>query len=187
MHSVEPDPDHVLQVTKLSLLLFDQLIPDGTQLDRFILQTAALLHDIGWKLSPTGKGHHKASEKMILANSWKRIPAKTIRLIANIARYHRKSPPSASHPRFSVLGSKDQHVVNKLAALLRIGDAMDRSHSQLIRGIKCSVIGTELRIDAITAGSLEAEQFGIEKKSDLFRSVFGKHVTLVGVGPSGTE
>lgn len=183
MHEVEPEPDHVLQVTKLTLLLFDQLIPDGSQLDRFILQTAAMLHDIGWKLCPTGTGHHKASEKMILAKRWKFIPGNTIRLIANIARYHRKNPPKSKHPRFSTLGPKDQHLVRKLAAILRIGDAMDRSHTQLIQGIECSIIGSKFNIEAVTAGSLEAEQYGIKKKSDLFRTVFGKSAALVRVGP----
>ncbi|MDP3564385.1 MAG: CHAD domain-containing protein, partial [Methanoregula sp.] len=59
---------HCLHVTKLALMLFDSLQPFHTMdgRDRFLLECAGMLHDIGWKSGR--KGHNRRSAAMIFAD-----------------------------------------------------------------------------------------------------------------------
>ena len=107
------------------------------------------MHDIGWTRRPTGKGHHKASEAMILEKTWEYVPPAMVAQIGNIARYHRKSPPQSTHPRFAALTKQQQGLVKRLAAILRIADAMDRSHLQLISALSLREAQGKLTIEDV--------------------------------------
>ena len=44
-------------------------------------------------------------------------------IIANVARYHRRSLPKSSHEGFMALDTKDREIVKQLAAMLRLANA----------------------------------------------------------------
>src|SRR4051812_21657341 len=96
MNELETEPEHVLHVAKLALLLFDQLreLHGLAGQDRLILEAAACLHDIGWSITPGGEEHHKASARLIRERAWKSLDRPTVDLVALIARYHRRSLPA---------------------------------------------------------------------------------------------
>ncbi|TLN24103.1 HD domain-containing protein, partial [bacterium] len=62
---MEYEADHTHQVTRLALRLFDETVELHKlgELERFWLQCAGLLHDIGWVEG--WKGHHKTSLRII--------------------------------------------------------------------------------------------------------------------------
>jgi exopolyphosphatase/guanosine-5'-triphosphate,3'-diphosphate pyrophosphatase len=93
----DPEPFHSNQVTKLALQLFDELSAlHGLSVpERLLLEAAALLHDIGY--ARESDGHHKNSLKMILEYGLPGFNPTEIAIIANVARYHRKSLPAADH------------------------------------------------------------------------------------------
>src|SRR5439155_3395647 len=110
MYELESEPEHVLHVAKLSLLLFDQL-KELHQLgadDRLILEAAGCLHDIGWSVIPGGKEHHKASARLIRERAWKALDQDGIALLAVTARYHRQSLPSLKHRDFRILSEQQR-------------------------------------------------------------------------------
>lgn len=132
------EPVHVFHVGELTLQIFDQL-KDWHGLDprdRSLLHAAALLHDIGWSQTPDGKGHHKESMRLIDAKPWDTINPFEKDLVAQCARYHRKSIPHAGHHRFQSLKKSDQERLQKMASFLRIADALDRTHRQIVKMIK---------------------------------------------------
>jgi len=112
----DAEPSHAVQVKRLALQLFDGLasLHGLGEREREWLQAAALLHDIGW--SQPGKGHHKNSMKLILRENLDSWTEDEQRIIANIARYHRKSEPKESHKNFADLPPADQQKVRRLAA-----------------------------------------------------------------------
>ena len=61
-----------------------------------------------------------------------------------------------------------------LAAILRIADALDRTHARLVRAVRCSVAGrtVEIRIDA--DGDPELEIWAARRKGDLFEELAGR-------------
>src|ERR1700691_1154654 len=91
----DEEPSHSDQVAKLALQIFDSLKSwhGLSARSRELLLSAALLHDIGWSQTPDGKGHHKWSARLIREQTWKNLKADEVPVVAQIARYHRKTPP----------------------------------------------------------------------------------------------
>jgi hypothetical protein len=106
MRRYDGEEAHSRPVCKLALELFDQLqaLHGLSALERQWLEAAALLHDIGW--SQAGQAHHKASLRLILHERLPGWSDEEALIIANIARYHRKSAPRSKHRHFARLSSK---------------------------------------------------------------------------------
>lgn len=173
-----PDRDHDEQVMKNALMLFDQLnsLHGLSTEERFLLQAAALLHDIGWSQG-TG-AHNKSGAKMIRADTSLPLHQNEREMIALLVRYHRKAVPSLEHRRFSELPLEDQERVHKLASFLRIADGLDRSHQSLIDTITATISEQEVILHCISRreGYLECE-YALER-SDLFTTVFCREVVI---------
>ena len=176
------DEVHARHVAHLASLLFDQLrdLHGLGVRDRRLLAAAAVLHDVGDYVS--FKGHHKHSQYLISRSELPGFTPTEMYLIGNIARYHRKGPPSILHQDFAMLSPVDRDKVRMLAALLRVADALDKEHRQKIRDLQVSVKEREVRIRAAGADEVLLEQWALRKKDDLFRDVFGKDVTLATAG-----
>jgi len=172
------DSEHSDQVADLALQLFDQL-GDLHQLgkqERALLQAAALLHDIGQHMGL--KGHHKSSKKLIMQNKLDGWTKKEKCIIALVARYHRKAPPSPSHNAFRELDEQNQMIVKKLAALLRIADGLDRCPQSAIDNIVCNFDHKEIRLLLICKTDIDLEIIGFHKKRDYFTKVYQRDIII---------
>lgn len=176
----ESDPRHVRQVCKLSRTLWrdSQSLHALDKHSLVLLEIAALLHDTGWSRAADGRAHHKHSAEIIRSHPWRNLPKQEVELIAQTARYHRKSPPHNSHRAFAVLNRDEQHLVSALGALLRLADALDRSHAQPVKRVTLqpSTPGWILKIDA--SSPLTEEKYGFSKKKDWFEVYFQTKITL---------
>jgi exopolyphosphatase / guanosine-5'-triphosphate,3'-diphosphate pyrophosphatase len=128
MELCDDDPDHSIQVARLALQLHDAL---GGRLglgdaERELLEAAALLSNVGLFISHSR--HHKHSYYVIRnSEHLMGFTDREVELIAQIARYHRKSPPSEKHPEFAALKARDQATVRASSALLRVAIGLDRN------------------------------------------------------------
>jgi exopolyphosphatase/guanosine-5'-triphosphate,3'-diphosphate pyrophosphatase len=104
-------------------------------------------------------------------------------IVANLARYHRKSPPDQSHPNFRELDRSARAKVRGLAAILRIADALDREHRGKVRSVRARVDRGATKLWLLIDGSpdRELEEWTVRKKSELFREVFDLEVALSSV------
>lgn len=130
------DLKHANQVRKISIRLFDEL-KDFHKLDEEhlkLLEYAALLHDIGYFISP--QKHHKYSYYIIKNSSLVGFDDQEIEIIANIARYHRKALPDDKHQNFKDLNDDNKRTVKILSAILRFSDGLEKTHNALISDIK---------------------------------------------------
>ncbi len=172
------DAKHASQVANLALSLFDQTRAlhrlDGTS--RNMIEYAALLHDIGYLVGYTK--HHKHAYYLITNCGLDGFSPLEVEVLANIVRYHRKSFPKSTHPNFARLNKPEQERVRKLAALLRLAEGLDRSHSQLIKSVQCRKNGKSLFLRMHAKGDPELELWGAKHKQDLFVQVFQKPVLL---------
>lgn len=166
------DYEHLRQVTFLSLLLFDTLKPlhHLDERERFWLYCAAMLHDIGWKEG--WQSHHKTSLRMIMESQVLPFDAIEKLIVASIARYHRKALPDVKHSHYFKLTPAERTVVSKLAALLRIADGLDCTHTNAIRDLACEIGVDEVTIQCKIDHSSEAEALDAQKKADLFIAVY---------------
>ena len=176
--SLVDEPGHVLHVRRLALELFDATRPlhglDASA--RRLLEAAALLHDIGWRVSP--ERHHKASRDRILGLELPGFDEAARRMTACIARYHRGSDPDPSHKVYHDLDVEQRTVVRRLAAVLRLADGLDRSHqfATTLAEIHCDSNTLHIRLRQRTACPEDLE--GALKKSGLFERVFALTITI---------
>jgi exopolyphosphatase/guanosine-5'-triphosphate,3'-diphosphate pyrophosphatase len=161
---------HAHQVTKLALKVFDQtssLHKLGAH-EREFLEAAALLHEVGLFVSHAQ--HHRHSYYLIRNSELLGFTENEKEIIANVARYHRKSHPKIKHEGYNRLSADDQDVVNKLSSILRIADGLDRTHSSAVKDVKCRISGRSIAftIRPRRQSKLELEVWGAERKKDLF-------------------
>lgn len=175
------DEKHALQVTRLALALFDSLKPlhKLPAADRELLEYAALLHDIGWHIGHSG--HHKHSQYLIKNGDLEGFSLNELDLIANVARYHRKSPPKKSHPDFTALSPHDRNRVWKLAGLLRIADGLDRGHYANVLKLQ-TIMRKDISIRITTKADAELELWGARHKTDMFERIFDRKTKFSATG-----
>ena len=176
---------HAEHVQRLALRLFDALGPRlGCEpAEREALADAALLHDVGYHISYDR--HHKHAYHLIVHAELLGItPAEQV-VIANVARYHRGSPPRKKQGNFGVLDAPLRQQINRLAALLRVADGFDRGHVGAVRDVKVRWMKRAIRITPVAtkgANVLRLELWGAHRKSQLLAKLAGVPVEIVGPG-----
>jgi exopolyphosphatase/guanosine-5'-triphosphate,3'-diphosphate pyrophosphatase len=174
------DEAHGRRVADLAAQLFDdtQSIHAMRDRDRLLLRAAALLHDVGDFVRYDG--HHKHSWYIIQHSDIMGLTPEERAIVANVARYHRKSPPDLSHPSFRDLDKDARGRVRALAAILRIADALDREHLGKVKGVRAQIDGAKRRAVLFVTGDedRELEEWTVRAKAELFKDVFALDVTV---------
>ncbi len=173
------DKAHCVHVADLSLQLFDKLkeLHGLSEDTREYLEAAAILHDIGFHISHAQ--HHKHSYYLIRNSQLLGFNENEIKIIANIARYHRKSHPKNRHRDFETLSEKSKEIVAKLSGILRIADSLDRTHSNRIKKVDVSINKDSVYvIPELDSGLPEIEVWNFDRRKGLFEEVFGKQLSL---------
>ena len=172
------DEAHGVQVSRLSLELFDGLAPiHGLAASaRPLLETAALLHDIGNAVSY--QRHHKHSFYLIQNADLPGLTDSERGLVALVARFHRRSPPERGHAELLGLGPGELQLVRKLATLLRLADACDRSHHQPVRALRIQPRAGAVAVTLRARAPCDLELWDAEHDAALFRRVFRRRLEL---------
>jgi len=181
------DIPHAYQVTRIALSIFDQLSslhPLGAE-DRFFLECAGLLHDIG--LSHGVKGHHKTSFRLILSDPYLPLNARQRQMISIITRYHRKKPPAMHQQPFRDLNILDRTRVEFLAAILRVADGLDASHCSLVKKVDMQIVDTSVMMRCLVNGNTQLEEEMVNKKKDLFEKMFNRSLLITMQDPSAPK
>jgi exopolyphosphatase/guanosine-5'-triphosphate,3'-diphosphate pyrophosphatase len=69
-------------------------------------------------------------------------------------------------------------LVSKLAAILRIADSLDRSHTGAIRHVATRIEGGQLVLEVVTDGDVSLDELALRDKSDLFEQLYGLEAVL---------
>ncbi len=171
--------EHAKHVAHLSRILFDglceQLGLDESELLYLVL--AAYLHDIGKFIS--NRSHHKHSEYIISSLNLFRLTDEEIKIIACAARYHRRGDPAKSHLLYSSLSEEKQIVVQKLASILRIANALDHAHLQKVKALKVENAGkADITLEVSTRDNFLLEKTDFNEKKELFEKITGSRLKL---------
>jgi exopolyphosphatase/guanosine-5'-triphosphate,3'-diphosphate pyrophosphatase len=137
---LDPDFKHSDRVAKLALQLYDGLLRNGRfgrpphSDERRVLQIAALLHDVG--RSQGEKRSRKASVKLIreLAPPLG-LHKETLNMAGVVARYQSGSLPCPGQKALVGLIHSQRQMLNRLAGILRLAEALDADHSGRINGL----------------------------------------------------
>ena len=170
------DERHATLVSAFACDLFDATLSlHGLgQDERGILRLAALLHDIGDFVHPSS--HHKHTQYIIENSDFTGLPPEHRKLVALVARYHRRAAPAPRHASYASLDSADRDRVKALASILRVADALDRGHRGKVESIEVSTKKEVLQLTLVSREDLSLETWTLERKAELFRDVFGLEV-----------
>ncbi|MFP4012908.1 MAG: HD domain-containing protein [Chitinispirillaceae bacterium] len=141
-----------------------------------LLKIAALLHDIGSFVSI--RNHHKHSMYLIRNSDLFGLSRRDILIVALTARYHRRSPPKVTHDEYSSLDRETRLIIWRLAAILRIADALDKSDKQRIKYFSCIREKDLLIINVPDRDDFTLEQMAIQSKGTMFEDIFGMKVSI---------
>lgn len=170
--------NHSRHVANMALTIFDAL-EDELELeigDRELLEYAAYLHDIGYYISHSK--HHKHALYIIRHSDLKGFKEQEIEIIANVARYHRRSTPKKRHAEYWKMSPETRKRIKKLSAILRVADGLDRSHYQNVKELEVYSEKDYIKINIWTEGEPYLEIWGAERKSELFKEVTGKKLKI---------
>lgn len=174
----EFDRPHAHIVAEYSVELFDALqkLHGLGERERIFLEIGALLHDVGYFINISK--HHKHSYYIISESDIGGLSPRDLMIIANIARYHRKALPKEQHENFNVLPDKEKEVILKLAAILRIADALDHEHLGEKLPLKISVEKNTLCMELPPEKDKSLIRWSLSSKGGLFTEVFGYDIQL---------
>jgi exopolyphosphatase/guanosine-5'-triphosphate,3'-diphosphate pyrophosphatase len=169
---------HSRHVSNFSLQLFDKFKEDLKlkESDRELLEYASLLHDIGYYISY--RKHHKHALYLIRNSDLLGFKEDEINVMANVARYHRKSLPHKRHTRYKKLSKKTRKRVKKLSALLRVADGLDRSHYQNVQKLEVNNKKETINLLVTTHSDPELEIWGTLRKGELLEKLTGKKLKV---------
>lgn len=172
------EPKHQEAVLHFAEQLFDRMrtLHGLSKRARLLLQVAALVHDVGSYLN--AYHHYENSETIILADEIDGLTPTEIQMVALIAHYHSYELPKDGIDFATNLSAVEQIEVIKLAALLRLADALDDSRLQKISKITVSMKNPTIELVGYSSEKLYLEQWTFEEKANLFEQIFGRQITL---------
>ena len=174
---------HALHVARLANSLYHELA-DEHRLDGpkfpLILRVAAVIHEAGLFIST--RGYHKHSYYLVTNSEIFGLGPQDLRLVALVARYHRRASPKQTHEGFNRLDRRERIIVCKLGAILRVADALDHSRSQRVKKLQCEVADGQLVISVSNVEDLSLEQLELKQKGSLFEETYGLQVLLRRIG-----
>ncbi|MCL2443974.1 MAG: HD domain-containing protein [Treponema sp.] len=172
------DEAHGRHVAKHCMTIFDALVKEHgmNRRHRIMLETAAILHDVGTYIKASG--HQKHGQYIVANSEIFGLHQDELGIVTNVINCHRGDPPSQSDIEFMTLQREERVLVLKMASILRVADALDRGHTQQVKEITVERRSETVVLHVERAYDLTLELMGIEEKGGMFQDVFGYKVLL---------
>lgn len=173
------DQKHAEFVRSLSLKIFDSLksVVFLDEHSRMLIQVAAILHDIGIFIR---LDQHNIHGEYIIKNSEIFGLSKIENtIISQIAKYHRGKKSPQDSESFQNLPRAERMTILKLTAIIRVADALDRSHCQKFSDLSFSISNDTFTIRTKNQHNTSLEKVALSQKGDFFESVFGLKIVLL--------
>jgi exopolyphosphatase / guanosine-5'-triphosphate,3'-diphosphate pyrophosphatase len=174
---LEYDQTHAEHVREMAVMLFDQLQPVHhlPAQSRVLLEAGSLLHDVGHRVSH--RGHHKHGEYLALNGDMPGLDGRDRNVVAALVRYHnRKSVPAGHHPSYAALNNTDKRIARRLAAILRVAEALDHSHRQRVTNLHTTFQRGAVALQVDARGDAAEDLRDATQSAELFEKEF--HVKL---------
>lgn len=173
---------HTVEMENLVLGIFDSMkkYHGMGKRERLLLQISAILHACGKFIGM--KNPSESAYNIIMSTEIIGLSHMEREIIANVVRYNgvefdynqvklnegmfRNTKGEISHDDITIL-------IAKLTAILRLANAMDRSHKQKLCDCHMSVKGGTLVVSTAFDGDLTLEVMAFEQKADFFEEIFG--------------
>ncbi len=175
------DETHAHHIAHLALELFDSAQKAGLHRlearERELLQYAALLHDVGAFLSYNN--HHVHTYYLIRNAELLGFDQSEIALMATAALFHRKSIPTKKRAELAELAKPARHAVQVLSVLLRLSEALDRSHAGIIKQVKLRAVNkNRVDLEIHATQDCQLELWGLQDRLQVAEQVFDRKIAI---------
>lgn len=163
---------HLKALYRLSGEIFDAMkkYHGLTKRHRVLMECIAILHDCGKYISLAEAS--SCSYTIIMASEILGLTHKERELIASTVEFNRK--PVEPYDNMSDRFTQDEYLtILKLLAILKVANALDRSHKQKIKNVSMKVKDNELVINIEANSSLALEKGLFTKNASYFQEIFG--------------
>lgn len=162
---------HLKTLVKLSLQIFDSTkkYHGLSKRERLLMEATAILHDCGKYIS-IGEAAD-CSYAIVMASEILGLSHKEREMIATTVSMTRKS--LEAYDEYSDRFTASEYIVMvKLLAILKVANALDRSHKQKLKNVSMKVKGHELLIEIEASASIALEKGLFSKNADFFEQIF---------------
>jgi exopolyphosphatase/guanosine-5'-triphosphate,3'-diphosphate pyrophosphatase len=145
--------------------------------ERELLEYAALLHHIGAFVTFS---NYQAHTYYLIRNAeLLGFDQTEIAIMATVALYHRKSLPRKKNSEFTALNKRSQHIVRRLAALLRLAECLDRSQAGHVSHARFEApSGKRVHLHLQATEDCQIEVWSVEKHLEAVEKVFGRRFDI---------
>ncbi|MCL2462012.1 MAG: HD domain-containing protein, partial [Defluviitaleaceae bacterium] len=164
---------HYRKVEDFALKIFDKMkkVHGMGAREKLLLEVAAILHDTGKFINL--KTHYQNTYNIVRGSDIVGLNQREVGIVALICRYHSSQTPSAEDADYRLLDPADRVLVSKLSAIIRIADALDRSHMQKLNDLDVKLTDTELILNITTDRNTDLENWAFNDRAAFFEEVFG--------------
>ena len=162
---------HIDALSQMATLIFDTMKKEHGlgKRERLLLRVAAILHDCGKYISFANAA--TSAYDIIMASEIMGLTHAEREIVANVVLYN--THPLAAYEEVANRLDHDSYlIVAKLSAILRVSNAMDRSHRQKFKNVKAQVRGKELVITIETEEDIALEKALFDAKTAYFERIF---------------
>ena len=166
-------PDYALQVSKLSLKIYDEfvrlkLLNDNPE-DRVILEAAAVLHDVGHPQEP----HHEVgfdflAEEIPKLTAEAPISNAALSTLLTSVLWHNER----NYLKRGSVEILDRNRSEKVAAIIRVADGLDMPSQPPIETVSLTLVNQQLRFIIVSKHPVDLQIAQAKEKSDLMKSAF---------------
>lgn len=170
---------HIQGTTALALTIFDSMKKvHGMGLrERLLLQIAVQLHDCGKYISMGDVA--ECSYRIIMATEIIGLSTEERQIIASAVRYNTTEFVYYDKVEDETGVDRNRYIlIAKLTAILRLANAMDRSHYQKVKGLKAVLKDRELQLVLDSSQDISLELGLLKDKVVFFEEVFGIRLVL---------
>ena len=177
-HRFQVDLRHARHVVSSCELILKALkgVSHFSVREELLLTVAATLHEIGNFVSD--RAHHKHSRYLIQNSEVFGLGEYDMTLTALIARYHRRATPRSSHTDYAALPRKDRILVARLAAILRVADALDHTHPARALKMAARIEDNRFVISLAQSPHVPLVHHQVRDRAQMFSSVYGLKVDV---------
>ena len=170
---------YVKNLESNALQIFDKMkkIHGMDSRERLLLQIAVVLHNCGKFISLEDVSECAfhiimATEIIGLSHSEREMIAYTVRFNTSPFLYYREFTQEAD------ISKEEYLTIAKITAILRLANAMDRTHKQKCQDVTMTLKNRELKITVTSQEDLSLEFGTFREKAEFFEEVFNVHPTI---------
>ncbi|AJA47652.1 exopolyphosphatase [Clostridium pasteurianum DSM 525 = ATCC 6013] len=167
------DREHSERVKELALKIFDKtkVFHRLSDRERLFLEVSSILHDVGKYVNLNEDGFY--CYNIIYYEEILGFSDKNLNIVANVVRYHGEEIPSLSHENYKTLNFTDKIIVSKLAAILKLAEALNISKKNKISNISITIEDRILYFNLDTYRDCTLEMWSFKNNAEFFEEVMG--------------